>query len=141
IHDVRAFVRETGWSNHGESTVIFVDPATGHLKPIQVDGSNERVIAPAVVRDYSVSPDLNACLYRGEDGNLYFFVKGERAPFKVWETRERFEMDQVAFSPANRFVAFASGEGRFVEMVDLRTSERTRVPLNVGANEYLRPSV
>ena len=123
MHQVHKFTQNTLWTQHGPTTVLFTD-RMGQLKSIHADGSGPQSLVPMVVRDYLVSTNLNVILFRGGDGNLHLYRRDEAQSNLVMQTHERFQMDQAAFSPSGRRVAFAAKEGNYLEVLDVRTKQR-----------------
>lgn len=126
INDIREFTKDARWSSHPVAKIIFTDAANGYLKAVNIDGSAAETIMPFAARDYLVSADLNICLFRGKDGNLYLYRRDRGRTNLIWQTDARFRMDQVAFSPSAERVAFVSEKGKYVEVVDVKTEERVR---------------
>lgn len=140
-HQVQEFSRNTEWTANPEQTVLFIDSASKHLTAMSLSGSDRQVIVPAVVRDYLVSSNLNYSVYRSSDNNLYFHRRAPERTLKIWETKERFRMDQVTISPSGRFVAFASEEQDFIEVVEIDTGKRLRQTVREGFKGYDDPSL
>jgi hypothetical protein len=76
------------------------------------------------VVDYQVSADLNLCLFRGPDGFLHLYRRDTGSAQLIWETSERFFMENVAFSPTGRFVAWFKESTQLLEVADLQSSNR-----------------
>lgn len=126
INDIRAFTTDARWSSHPTTKIIFTDAVNGYLKAVNIDGSAAETIMPVAARDYLVSTDLNICLFRGKDGNLYLYRRDLGQTNLIWQTDAHFRMDQVAFSPSADRVAFVIEKGKYVEAVDVKTGERVR---------------
>ena len=94
-----------------------------------------------VVRDYLVSTNLNAILFRGGDGNLHLYRRDEAQSNLVMQTHERFQMDQAAFSPSGGRVAFAAKEGNYLEVLDVRTKQRVHQVLLPTFSGFDGPSL
>ncbi len=124
IHNIQEFTEDTRWAHQPPTLIIYIDTGTSHLKSILSDGSNPATIVPFPVVDYQVSADLNLCLFRGPEGSLQIFRRDANEPSLVWQTNERFHMDNVAFSPSGRFVAWFNDSAELVEIVDMQTSNR-----------------
>lgn len=82
---------------------------------------------PIPVTDYLVSADLKICLFRAPSGNLCLSRSGGESNL-VWQTNERFSMNQVAFSPSGKFVAFASEQSNTLAVVEIQTGKHMRQP-------------
>ena len=124
--DVREFTSDTRWPDRPETQVVFVDSNNGHLKIARLDGSAPETIVPMPVKDYLISPDAGVCLFRRAGGALLLHRRATGESRRIWQTDERFNMNQVAFSPSAERVAFASEAGGFLEVVDVRTTMRVR---------------
>ena len=120
---VKVFRTDTRWTQNPNIRVLFTDE-NGRLKSIRTDGSNLQTLVPGPVRDYLVSTNLNVCLFRSTDGNLHLYRRDTGQSNLVWQTHERFEMEQVAFSPSGQRVAMAEKEGNYIEILDLETGKR-----------------
>jgi hypothetical protein len=99
------------------------------LKSVNLDGSTLTTAVPFPMADYLVSSNLDVCLFRGTNGNLYFYRSGMVEPKLVWQTKERFLMKQVAFSPSGDYVAFASDKQNGVDLVGIANTNRIHLPL------------
>jgi len=139
-HHMNKFVSNTYWCPETNTTVLFVDK-NAELHSIRLDGSQLTTLVPAAVRDYLVSTNLNICLFRSGDRSLYLYRRDTGQNNLVWHnTHERFQMDQVAFSPSGEHVAVAERENNYVEVVDTRTGKRVRQVL-LPKFSYDGPSV
>ena len=123
INDIREFTKDARWSSHRAVKIIFTDVTNDYLKEVNIDGSDAKTIVPLAVRDYLVSADLNICLFRGKDDNLYLYRKDRNQTNLIWKTDARFRMDQVAFSPSAERVAFANEKEKYIEVIDVRTGQ------------------
>ncbi len=137
-HNIREFTADTRWASQPPARLLYLDSETRHLKSIFSDGTNPETIVPLPMMDYLVSADLNLCLFRGQDGFLHFYRRDTGEERVVWETTERFLMNQVAFSPSGRFVAYFNSSAQLLEVVDLKSEGRStrllagdRLKLNV----------
>ena len=128
-NQIRQFSPDTHWTSRPREKVIFVDGATRVLKSMSLDGSTLTMVVPFSTADYLVSGNLELCLFRGTNGNLYFYRSGMAAPQLVWHTAERFLMKQVAFSPGGTYVAFASEEQNSVDLVAIGNTNQIHLPL------------
>jgi hypothetical protein len=133
---IREFTPTTKWTGHPEVKVIFTDAVNGYLKTVQLDGSASETIVPRSVKDYLVSADLNLCLFRGTNGTLWLYNRKSAHCDLILQTSERFQMDQVAFSPSGHYVAFASESSVFaresgstIEAINVLTGQRASQPL------------
>jgi hypothetical protein len=124
IEQVREFTSNVNWSSNPTTKVIFVDSTNSNLHLIQLNVSGSETIVPIPVRDYLLSADLNICLFRGTNGSLYLYRHDAHQSNLIWQTKERFLMNQVAFSPSGRYAAFASEESNAVTVVNLQTGQR-----------------
>jgi len=107
------------------NTIYFVHHGTQRLQTVQLDGSGERTIVPIPVTDYLLSADLQMCLFRAPAGNLCFWRSSGQSNL-VWQTNERFSMNQVAFSPSGDLVAFVSEQSNTVEVVEIKTGKHLK---------------
>lgn len=119
--EVREFVPNASWSSNAKVKVAFVDAITGNLKISQVDGTGMQTLVPLPMKDYLLSTDLNLSLFRGTNGNLYFYRHSPPQTNLVWKTKERYFMNQVAFSPSGEYAAFFSADSNAVGVVNLQT--------------------
>ena len=122
---VREFSADTRWCAQATNTVYFVRQGTQTLQAIQLDGSGERTIVPMPVTDYLLSADLKLCLFRAPSGNLCL-ARSTGESNLVRQTRERFSMNQVAFSPSGKFVAFADKQSDALEVVAIETGKHMK---------------
>jgi hypothetical protein len=134
------FTNDTRWTAHPTSVMLFVDGKDNYLKSIRVDGSAIATVVAAPMADYLVSTNLDVCLFRGTNGNLYLYRRQRPDIDLVWNTKERFFMNQVAFSPSGNHVAFASDDAHAVQVLDVTTGRRSALPLVQQTNFY-GPSV
>jgi hypothetical protein len=135
------FTADPHWSASLKTTLLFTDPKSHYLYAANIDGSDRRVIVPFAVRDYLVSSNLNFCLYRGSDNNLHFHRLKSETNILVWQTTERFRMDQVAFSPSGRSVAYASDDENSVVVLNLETNQRYHQTIAGKTNDFSWPSI
>lgn len=91
-----------------QDTIYFIGTDNGHLYRVQADGQGLIEAVPYEVRDFLVSADQSAYLYRGADGNLWLFRRGDSQPKCIWQTRERFHMTEVDLSADKGCVAYTS---------------------------------
>jgi len=136
MNDVREFTQDARWSEHPDTKVVFTDSETGHLKITRVGRSTVETIVPVSVKDYLISSNATFCLFRTEGGELVLFQRGSGRSNLVWQTDERFSMNQVAFSPSAERVAFASEKENAIEVVDVQTAKRTRQQFQEGARDF-----
>jgi hypothetical protein len=120
--------------------VLFVDRDDHYLKSIRVDGSAIATVVAAPMADYLVSTNLDVCLFRGTNGNLYLYRQQRSNIDLVWKTKERFFMNQVAFSPSGNHVGFASDDEHAVQVLDVTTGKRSTLPL-VQQSNFSEPSM
>lgn len=125
---IRTFTNDTRWAANPDTAVLFVDGSDGFLKSMRLDGSGLKTIVPVPMTDYLVSTDLNCCLFRGTNGDLYIHRHDKQPAQLVWKTQERFSMNQVAFSPSGRRVAYASEKQGSIDLVDRDSEKRTQLP-------------
>jgi hypothetical protein len=128
-NDVKQFSNDTRWTSHPGTTILFISQPESHLKSIQADGSALKTIVPFPMADYLISSNLNICLFRGTNGNLYLYRRDSGTTNLIWQTTERYFMDQVAFSPSGDRVAFASESENYFELLEVKTGNRVRLPL------------
>lgn len=129
IQQVREFLPNTGWSSNAKVNIAFIDAVTGNLKITRVDGTGSETLVPVPLRDYLLSTDLNLSLFRGTNGSLYFYRHNPAQTNMVWQTHEKFLMNQAAFSPSGQYVAFINQESNAVEVVDLQTGSHSSQPI------------
>lgn len=122
IHDIQEFTTDTAWASQPVTQILYVDTATQHLKTIRSDGSKPETVVPLPVVDYQVSADLNLCLFRAPDGNLYLYRREAATAQRVWKTKTRYFMENVAFSPSGRFVAWFDPDTRVLEVTELQSA-------------------
>lgn len=130
------FTNDTRWTAHSTNVVIFVDGEHHYLKSIRVDGSAIATIVAAPMTDYLVSKNLEVCLFRGTNGNLYLYRQQRPNIDLILKTKARFFMNQVAFSPSGDHVAFAIDDQHAVQVLDLSTGQRSTLPLVQQGNFY-----
>ncbi len=127
------FTTHTRWASQPQTEILFIEPTTQFLRSIRLNGTEAQTIVPVPMADYLISTNLNLCLFRGTNGNLYLYRKDKpespAGPELIWNTKERFFMDQVAFSPSGKRIAFASREGNYLELHYLSTGTKTNLPL------------
>ena len=128
-NQIREFARDTHWTANSRDKVIFVDASTRTLNSVNLDGSDLKTVVPFAMADYLISSNLDVCLFRGTNGNLYFHRSGMATPELVWQTEERFLMKQVAFSPSGNYVAFASEKQNTLDLVRIGSTNRIHLPL------------
>jgi hypothetical protein len=128
-NQIQEFTQNTHWASHSSEIVLFVDTTSNVLKSVHLDGSGLATVSPFPTTDYLVSSNLSLCLFRGTNGNLYFYRSGTPEPYLIWQTDERFLMKQVAFSPSGRLIAYASKKQNAVELLEVSNGKRTHVPL------------
>lgn len=144
ISPIREFASNAAWSSHPKVKVVFIDGQDGRLKSVCVDGSDRETVVPMKVRDYLVSGDLKTCLFRDSFRNLCLYRRDasqSNLVNLVLGTEERFRMNQVAFSPSGRFVAFASALGKYVEVIDVASGKGVRQSLDAQAIRSGNPSI
>lgn len=139
--DVREYSRSTSWTANPTAKMLFTDPLDGHLKSVQLDGSNLKTIVSMAVNDYLVSTNLNLCLFRGTDNNLYFCGREPAQTNPIWRTGEHFTMHQVAFSPSGQYVAYLSRNGNSLDVVYLPTMGTSHHVFTNKLELYDPPSV
>ncbi|MGN6555021.1 MAG: hypothetical protein ACTHLW_15035 [Verrucomicrobiota bacterium] len=126
---IQEFRTDTKWTAHPTDRVLFVDELDSNLKSVRLDGTGAITVVPFPTTDYLVSSNLEICVFRGTNGNLYFHKVGTSQPELIWQTDERFLMRQVAFSPSGKSVAFASKKQNGVDVLDRSTGRRKHLPL------------
>ncbi len=144
ISPIREFASNAAWSSHPKVKVVFIDGQDGRLKSVCVDGSDRETVVPMKVRDYLVSGDLKTCLFRDSFRNLCLYRRDasqSNLVNLVLGTEERFRMNQVAFSPSGRFVAFASALGKYVEVINVASGKGVRQSLDAQAIRSGNPSI
>ncbi len=96
-----------------DDTVYYIAAESKYLCKIKADGTGQQTLVPYPVADYIVTSDQKTFVYRAQDGNLYSYSLGEDQPLRLWQTDQRFDLDQVALSCDKRFVAFAEEAGQY----------------------------
>jgi len=129
INEVRSFTNDTRWTKHAAATIVFISEPDGLLKSIQADGSDLKTIVPFPMGDYLVSSNLNICLFRGTNGNLYLYRHDSGTSNLIWQTTERYLVNRTAFSPSGERVAFASEKQKTLEIVNTSSGKRKSLPL------------
>jgi len=137
IHNLHEFTANTAWASQPPTQILYLDPTTLHLKSIFSDGSKPETIVPLPMLDYQISADLNLCMLRAPDGNLHLYRRDTASDQLVWITTERYLMENVAFSPSGRFVAWFKSSMQMVEVTDWQQSKHWYVGL-AGDNTNLR---
>jgi hypothetical protein len=107
IHDIREFTDDSRWA-HSPPVRFYYVSNNGQLCSVMTNGRDTQVVVPDVVRDYQYLPDQNAFLYRNGVNNLCLFRESDKKPLLCWSTNQRFMMEQVAFSPNGKTVAYLS---------------------------------
>jgi WD40 repeat protein len=128
-NQIREFTQDTHWTRHPTAAVLFVDVPSRTLKSVHLDGSGLATVIPFPTTDYLVSSNLSLCLFRGTNGNLYFYRPGMPKPDLVWQTDERFLIKQAAFSPSGKYIAYASKQQNAVDLLEVANGKRTHLPL------------
>lgn len=141
INEIQEFTKDARWSSHPAAKIIFTDAANGYLKAVNIDGSAAETIMPVAARDYLVSADLNICLFRGKDGNLYLYQRIQGQTNLIWKTDARFRMDQVAFSPSAERVAFANEKEKYIEVVDVKTGKSVHESFSATDSSFYNTSL
>jgi hypothetical protein len=119
---IREFLPNAAWSTNSTDKIIFVDAATRNLKMSEINRRGLETIVPLPVADfYLFSSNLNLCLFRGFNGNLYLYRQKPAETNLVSQTKEFSLINQLAFSPSGRFVTFASEDRNDLELTDLHT--------------------
>jgi hypothetical protein len=124
ISDVREYTRDARWTKHPDTKIVFIDSETGHLNAKVIGADNVDTIVPVPLRAFLVSSNLNVCLYRATNGFLNLWRKEPPLSNVVWQTSERFFMEQVAFSPSGDQIAFLPEDGARLEVMDVRSGKR-----------------
>ncbi|MFN7138282.1 MAG: hypothetical protein ACK4UN_02965 [Limisphaerales bacterium] len=127
--DLSELTPRTTWTQNPDTKIFFIDPADQFLKSVRADGTAPSVIVPIPLRDYLLSEDLNICLFRGTDNNLHLYRRDPPATNLIWETKEKFFMDQVAFSGTGEMAAFVSHDESRLEIINLTTGTRHLHPV------------
>ncbi len=136
-HELTELTRDVRWTQNSGMQVLCSDVPSGHLVVVQLGSGVSATLVPEVVRDYLVSGDLALVLFRGDDNHLYLYRSGRGERTLIWRARERFLMNQVAFSPSGQYVAIASQEDGAIEVVNTRTSQRCRHPVPLNIDRFL----
>jgi len=135
INEVHQFSNNTRWASNAATTILFISEPDGFLKSIRADGSGLKTIVPLGVADYLVSSNLDMCLFRGTNNNLYLYRHDAGKAELIWQTTERYFMAQVAFSPSGEHVAFASAKEKTIQIVDISNGNRKTLPLSSNSDE------
>ncbi|PWU16733.1 MAG: hypothetical protein C5B50_12845 [Verrucomicrobia bacterium] len=126
---IREFAKDTTWTRNPKTKMLFTSSDEHFLQAMDLGGSRPETLVPLPMADYLISTNLALCLFRGTNGNLYFYKRGTKKAELIWETRERFFMDQAAFSPSGDRVAYASNDADSLEVVNLISGQRLHLPL------------
>jgi hypothetical protein len=111
-------------------TIYFIGAANQHLYRVQADGHGVTEVVPHTVREFLVSADHSAFVYRGADGNLWFFELGTAQPTCIWQTSEEFLITEVDLSIDKARVAYASLREVIVhDVAEARIVARTALPV------------
>jgi hypothetical protein len=139
-NEINRFSDNTSWTSHAATTILFVNYPDNFLKSIQADGSEMRTVVPFPLADYLVSSNLNICLFRGTNGNLYLYRRDTGKTNVIWQTTEHFYMNQVAFSPSGEYVAFASSKEKTIQIINVVRGWRKSITY-ASNSEYDYPTV
>lgn len=135
MSDAREYTRDTKWSSHLDTPVFFVDSDDGHLKLTRLGNQTATTVAPASVKDYLVSTNADVCLFRNTGGDLILYQHSSGWSNLVWQTDERYSMNQVAFSPSGERVAFASGNEDSINVLELGSGKKASAALQSDASD------
>lgn len=103
--------------------IYYIAAESNYLCKIKADGTDQQTVVPYPVADYIVASDQRTFVYCGRDGDLYAYNLAEDQPLRLWQTDQRFWLDQVAVSCDNRFVAYPVEAGESKVEVGQRHSE------------------
>ncbi len=123
-HNIQEFTANTAWARQPPTPLLYIDSATQHLKSTDTEGSPPETVVPLPVVDYQVAADLKLCLFRAPDGNSYLYRRDTGVAALVWKATERYFMENVAFSPSGRLVAWFQPAVQRVQVADLQSSNR-----------------
>jgi riboflavin transporter FmnP len=129
ISGVREYSGDARWAKNPETKIIFIDPETEHLRSKAFGTDSVDTVVPVPLRAFLVSSNLNVCLYRATNGFLNLWRKEPPLSNVVWQTSERFFLEQVAFSPSGEQVAYLPEDGARVEVVNVRSGKRLHLQL------------
>lgn len=110
--DVREYTTDVNWAQKPDTRLVFIDLKTKHLKTKTLSDTHAITVIDRPVEDFVISSNLDLCLYRGTNGFLHLWRKEPATNSLVWEAKERFSMNEVAFSPFGTLVAFVYDEVR-----------------------------
>lgn len=137
--DIQTFTHDSHWAIQPSEKIIYINSTNGYLEAVQSDGSQRETLVPKVVRDYLVSSNLNFYLFRGKDGSLYSYIRNKSQCDLVWQTSERFVMNQIAFSPSETKIAFGSKatsmSDEILTLLDLSTHAKATISLKADPFE------
>ena len=104
--------RDTAWTANADVPVYFIDRHNRHIKVMSASGGDATTLVPYPAMDFLVSADVTAFAFRGTDGYLYAYRRGDTSPTLVWEApRGFFYMQGVSLSPDHRYLAYAQRTG------------------------------
>lgn len=86
------------WARQPAQQIIYCDPVTSHLKSINSDGGNEKLIFPFAMRDYFVSEDLSTCMFLAHDGSWYCASQRATEPVLILKAGS-YPLINLAVSP------------------------------------------
>lgn len=110
----------TEWSANGAEWAYYIDPDTGFIERIRLDGGEKATVVPFPAKAFLMSGDEQTFVFDGEGDTLYLFRAGSGEPTPITKHTGEFFMIDASLAPDGRRVAYLSGgSGTF------RTSERT----------------
>jgi hypothetical protein len=134
------FSSNTAWAAHSAPSLVFVDSRDHYLKSMRIDGSESATLVAQPMTDYLVSSNLDVCLFRGTNNELFLWRRQYPKAEVFAKTEEQFFMDQTAFSPSGIWAAFASDKEGKILLYDTATRTTTFIPI-ATQNSLDAPSV
>jgi hypothetical protein len=118
--DVREYTSNASWAKHRDTRIVFVDPASGHLKTKLLGEETMQTAVPEPMTEYVVSTNLDLCLYRSINGDLCLWRKEPPFSVVVVTSSVPIGVERAAFSPDGSRVAFVPDDGAEIEVFDVR---------------------
>ncbi|MCA9428183.1 MAG: hypothetical protein KC994_24095, partial [Candidatus Omnitrophica bacterium] len=108
--NVDELTSDTTWAREPTTSVLYIDSETQFLNRIQTNGVERETMVPFSMKEYFLSEDLETCVYRGTDGNLYHYNASlGKQSLLTEEISEAF--NQSATAENKKLAAFVELEG------------------------------
>jgi hypothetical protein len=154
-NDIKTFSPNALWTKHPEIRLVFVDPATGHLRTRRITDTSSQTLISNKVESFLISSDLKVCVYRDPTNSLHVWRADAGVARRIWQTGDRIDMNKVAFDPSGNRVAIIVDQWR-IAVVETRSgkfvpatapmqasmsgiawsSDENRFVVSAGTNEY-----